>query len=212
MRLESVILLNQWNTVLYCIQTSISLYFAPSILPSILTRCPDPADKMQPYNMMQLPLYFSWHGAFLCGEVGFTPHKLLWIFAKTLYILFSSDHRNFPHCNRATIKLLGKLRTCFHMVPLSNGLFCATLPYRLVSERLICLTGAPSLCSQLLNSVAPSKWSLAPQRFLSHVPFLFTQGRLFFLSRQLGCLICLIIEQQHPLGHPTVGYCWVAFS
>lgn len=59
MCLVSLIILKLWCMLLYCIQTSISRYFAPSILPSILTRCPVPADKMQPYNMMQLPLYFT---------------------------------------------------------------------------------------------------------------------------------------------------------
>ncbi|MBN3314641.1 RPR1B protein, partial [Atractosteus spatula] len=54
-------LLEQLRQVLHCngFSCSISLYFAPSILPSVLTRCPVPADEKQPYSMMLPPPGFT---------------------------------------------------------------------------------------------------------------------------------------------------------
>ncbi len=124
---------------------------------------------------------------------------LLFHFQHSSNLIWQQKH--LLHCNWVTITVYGNSRWFF----LINGLFCATLQYKLlcVAGLFMCVTGALSLHSHSLNSVAPSKWlSAAPLASLLLVhadgletwPFLGSVWVVWYS-------ILFLITQPWPLGH-----------
>lgn len=114
---------------------------APSILSSILRRCPVPADEKHVYRMMLPPPY--WDGvSWGIESVRFEPHITLWVLASHLTTKPSPTSLGHSHAFWQTPDMLSH-------GTLSNGFFLATLPLVSVMQRSSydLLTGAPLLHS-----------------------------------------------------------------